>query len=250
MLENSFGFDFHQLLLLWFVVLLAAILRAFTGFGFSLAAVPGFSLLLVPTQSAVLSTALVFIISLIALPNYWGIVPIRPMLPIMVLMLVGTAIGTAILAIVSPPQFQLGVGIIVLIACLFLAFIQPSSKSPKPFWAWLAGLFAGLMNGAVAIGGPPMIIYAMMTQSDPKHSRAWLMTILGFAAAIALVAFGIAGFVDQSTLLLVLLAFPALYLGNYLGTNLFKRFGNNLYRRIAISVLVMIGLSLVLRVAL
>nr|VFK48942.1 MAG: hypothetical protein BECKTC1821E_GA0114239_11481 [Candidatus Kentron sp. TC] len=39
-----------ELPLIWIVVMAAAILRAFTGFGFGLAAVPAFALLLTPAQ--------------------------------------------------------------------------------------------------------------------------------------------------------------------------------------------------------
>ena len=250
MLENIIGLDFNQLLLIYLVVIVAALLRAFTGFGFALAAVPGFSLLLSPVQSVVLSTALVFLISLVAIRSYWGVVPVRPMLPIVLMMLVGTAIGIAILAIISKNQFQLGVGVSVLLACVVLFFLKPSDQLKNPFIAWFAGLISGIMNGVAAISGPPMVVYAMLTQAEPKQNRAWLMTILGIASVLALVSFGIAGFIDSTALLLVVLVFPALYLGNYLGTYLFRRFGNSLYRRIALTVLVLIGVSITLRAVL
>ena len=45
------GTEISTLTLLWGVIILAAILRAFTGFGFGLAAVPVFSLFMPPGRS-------------------------------------------------------------------------------------------------------------------------------------------------------------------------------------------------------
>ena len=105
------GFDISELLLIWVVVIFAAVLRSFSGFGFALAAVPIFSLFLSPPESVVLSTTLILLISIASIKDYWGIVPLRPMLPIGMMMLIGTAIGTTVLALISKNQFQMGVGL-------------------------------------------------------------------------------------------------------------------------------------------
>jgi len=244
MLENIFSIKTELLLIIWGIVIFAAVLRAFTGFGFALASVPAFSQCLSPTESVVLSTALIFLISLVSIKSYWGVVPLRPMLPLGILLLIGTGIGAMILTVISKNQFQLGVGLSVILACIGLLFLKPSTSWKSPFLIVITGLIAGIMNGAVAISGPPMIIYAMITEPDPKLSRAWLMTILGFAAFFGLIAFGMAGFINQQTIWYTVLAFPALYLGNYLGAFLFKGYGSALYRKVAISVLVVIGISI------
>ena len=244
MLENIIGIELELLLIIWGIVIFAAVLRAFTGFGFALAAVPAFSQFLSPTASVVLSTSLIFLISLVSIKSYWGVVPLRPMLPLCILLIIGTGIGTMILTLISKNQFQLGVGLSVILACIGLLFLKPSTNWKSPFFTLITGLTSGIMNGAVAISGPPMIIYAMITEPDPKNSRAWLMTILGFAALFGLIAFGMAGFINQQTMWYSLLAFPALYIGNYLGTFLFEQYGNALYRKVAILVLVVIGVSM------
>jgi len=169
------------------------------------------------------------------------------MLPLGIMLLIGTGIGTIVLTVISKNQFQLGVGLSVILACIGLLFLKPSTKWKSPFLTFITGLTSGIMNGAVAISGPPMIIYAMITEPDPKHSRAWLMTILGFAALFGLIAFGMAGFINQQTIWYAVLAFPALYAGNYLGAFLFERYGSALYRKVAVSALVVIGVSITMK---
>ena len=54
MAEFLHNITFAEASIIWIVVILAAVLRSFTGFGFALAAVPAFSLFLSPIQAVVL----------------------------------------------------------------------------------------------------------------------------------------------------------------------------------------------------
>ncbi|MDC0173242.1 hypothetical protein OAK26_05785 [Gammaproteobacteria bacterium] len=109
------------------------------------------------------------------------------------------------------------------------------------------GLLSGLMNGALAIPGPPMIIYVMLTEPVPERSRALLITFFLASAVMALVSFGVAGFIQIQSLWHLLLAFPAMVAGDKIGFYLFKKYGGQLYRRIAIAGLLAIGVTITLR---
>jgi uncharacterized membrane protein YfcA len=236
-----------QLMFIWAVVIFASLLRSFTGFGFALTAVPVFSLLLSPTDAVVLSAALTLCSNLLGVRTYWGVVPLRPMLPLVVMAVIGTVLGTLLLSIISPQQFQIWAGAAVIVACLVLMSYKPSTYRVSPLMTKITGLISGLMNGALAIPGPPMIIYAMLTEPEPERSRALLITFFLVSAAVALVSFGVAGFISEQSFWYLLLAFPAMILGDKLGFYLFQRFGGRLYRRIAITALLAIGVTISLR---
>ena len=244
LIELLAGTELARLLLVWGVVVMAAVLRAFTGFGFALAAVPVFSLFMPPTQAVVLSSSLALAISLLTLRSYWGRYPLRPMLPLLVMLLLGTVCGVLLLDSLSPREFRLWIGLAVILACLSLAFYRPRHTEPRPGLGGLAGLASGLLNGAFAIPGPPVIIYAMATEPDPTRSRALLMTFFLFSALLALTSYTVAGFVTPLSPWLFLLAFPAMYVGDKLGHFLFHRFGSAFYRRVALAMLFGIGLTI------
>lgn len=92
-----------------------------------------------------------------------------------------------------------------------------------------------------------MIIYAMLTEPEPKRSRALLMTFFLASSLIALASYGAAGFVTMQSAWYFLLALPALYVGDKLGYYLFQRFGDGFYRRIALVSLVAIGFTITLK---
>ena len=154
------GAEVVTLLLIWGVIILAAILRAFTGFGFALAAVPVFSLLMSPAQAVVLSASLAFAISLLTIRTYWGSYPLATMAPLLAMALAGTGVGVLVLTALSGEQFQLYIGVAVLLACLALTFYRPGRLRPGPWRGAAAGVVSGLLNGAFAIPGPPVIPYA------------------------------------------------------------------------------------------
>ncbi len=236
-----------QLLVVWAVVVFAAIMRAFTGFGFALAAVPVFSLFMPPTQAVVLSASLTLAVSLLTLRSYWGRYPLRPMLPLLLAAMLGTIFGANLLGAISPDVFRLWIGLTVIAASVLLTLYRPLPRPRGTFLAAVTGAASGLLNGAFAIPGPPLIIYAMATVREPERARALLMTFFLFAAVIALASYAASGFITAASPWLFLLALPAMLLGDKLGFYLFMRHGNALYRRVALVMLFAVGITITLR---
>ncbi|PLW81731.1 sulfite exporter TauE/SafE family protein [Kineobactrum sediminis] len=229
------------------IVVFAAVLRAFTGFGFGLAAVPVFSLVMPPPEAVVLSTGLTLAVSLITLRSYWGQAPLRPMLPLFPAAALGTVVGVGLLTRVSVEQFQLWIGISVIFACIVLTFYRPAPRVPRQSVTVATGLAAGLLNGAFAIPGPPVVIYAMATEREPYRARALLITFFLFSSVVALISFSVAGFVSARSPWLFMLALPSMLIGDKIGYLLFRRYGGTLYRRVALLVLLAVGAATIAR---
>jgi uncharacterized membrane protein YfcA len=237
------NFGPQQLLLVCLVVVFAAVLRAFTGFGFALAAVPAFSLLMLPVQAVVLSIMLTLAVSLATLKTFWGHFSIKSLLPMISFSLLGTTVGTYFLGMLSVGSFQLWIGLSVIAACAALTFYRPKHTQPSRAWARVVGLLSGLMNGFFAIPGPPVVVYAVATQPTPEKTRALLMSFFLFSSVFGLVSTSAAGYVNLGSVWLFILTFPAMYVGDKLGYRLFKRYGTHLYRRVALVVLFAVGVA-------
>lgn len=228
-------------------IFIAAILRAFTGFGFALAALPVLSMFLMPSTSVSIIASLTLLISLPTLKSYWGVVPFPPIAAMLVLSAIGTMGGVYILLLISPETFKLSIGITVMIACVLLSRFRPRAREIGGPLAWLVGVSSGLMNGAIAIPGPPVIVYAMAVFPEPVKSRAFLMLFFLFSAIFAVSGFAFEGIIRGQELILIALALPAMLAGDKLGFWLFKHYGSNAYRKIAISALFAIGASVTVK---
>jgi uncharacterized membrane protein YfcA len=232
---------------LWGVVVLATVLRSFTGFGFGLAAVPGLALFLAPTQAVVLTASLSLALGVQTFPQYRGKTPLRPLLPMFLLALVGTVLGARLLVQFSSQWFYLCIGVAVIAACVLLGRFHPRRRSASRGLLAGTGLISGLMGGAFAIPGPPVIIFTMATQPDPAASRALMIMFFSYCSLIALATYVVLGLVSSSSLWLFLLGYPAMWLGDKLGYTLFTRYGGQFYRRIALAALLVIGISITLK---
>ncbi len=231
---------------LWVALLvgLAALIRAFTGFGFAMLAVPVFSLLLAPVDAVVLSAALALILGATTYRAWWGLFPVSPAVPMLAGACVGTAIGVWFLASLSVVEFQLWIGLLVVVASVVLARFTPEERPASRSVALGTGVGSGLMNGAFAIPGPPVILYVVSTIADPTQSRAFLMMFFCYSSVISLVTFGFSGLITPRPFQLLWIALPAMWLGNLVGSWAFARFAGDAYRPFVVGLCIVIGLSI------
>ena len=236
-------FTLVQLVLIWLIVVFSAILRSFTGFGFALAAVPAFSMLMPPVEAVVLSMMLTFAVSVSSVRTYWGRSPLKPMLPMIVASLLGTLVGAFVLGSVATDSFQLWVGVSVVAACALLTFYKPKPTLGSARMSTAAGLSSGLLNGVFAIPGPPVVVYAVATQPSAVAARSTLMTFLLFSAGFGFVSYLLVGYINQASWVIFALCFPVMYMGDKMGYWLFTSYGTRLYRTVALLVLFGVGIA-------
>lgn len=235
--------SFDLVVTIWLAVAIASVLRAFTGFGFALAAVPIFTWVLPPSLAVVLSASLVCATSSLRFGAFRKSLPQRNLSVLLIALIVCSSVGVVFLSSLDRAKFQLLAGLILLIACILLVFSKQFSFTGSTVKDLFTGSAAGLLNGLLSMPGPPLIVYVLATEKDPAQSRALLMTLLLASASLALVNFAWMGFVTLDSLWLFLLAWPVMLLGDRLGNRWFERYGSAQYRRVAISVLILIALS-------
>jgi len=243
MLETLADFNLSNLIWMAGGIFAAAVLRAFTGFGFALAALPLLSLFLAPGTAASIIVLLTLIVSVQTFRSYARDVEFKPMVPMLVLLALGTGVGTYILLIIAADTFKIVIGVTVMVACFLLSLYKPSKSQTGGVKSWAAGFSSGLLNGALAIPGPPVIVYAMAVFPEPKKSRAFLMMFFLFSATFAAGSYATTGIIGVQELVLTLAASPAMLAGDKLGFWLFGRYGKAAYRNTAIAVLFAIGAS-------
>jgi uncharacterized membrane protein YfcA len=232
------------LLFVVFSAFLAALLRGFTGFGFAIAAVPLFSLVLAPTRVVALAVILQVLASAIDLRAASRITDWRSMLWLSPGMVAGTPIGLFLLTLLSANEARLTIGVLILVSVVVLGRGLRLPARPATWAIGLVGVVSGVMNGIAAMSGPPVVAYLMALPHSATVVRATSLVFFTFTAIVAIVPLAIAGLIDRETLLLSLLAWPVLLVGSQLGAKAFHHARPQYHRRIALTVLS--GLALVL----
>ena len=128
-----------------------------------------------------------------------------------------------------------------------LSRAEARERDASPSVSVGTGVLSGLMNGAFAIPGPPVVMYVMATMANPAHSRAFLMMFFVCSNIVSLVMFAWADLVTPQPFQLLWIALPAMWLGNLLGNWAFERFAGEAYRPVVVGLCIVIGLSISLK---
>lgn len=239
-----------RLVLILVTIFGAGIVKGAIGFGFPLVSIPLLSTLWEPKHA-------VLLVSLASLVNNVG-VAVRPggtratfrrMVPVLVGMLVGTAIGAVLLASVPSHVLAMVVGIAALVfACI--AILKPDLAVPPRLERYLAlpmGFGGGVLGGSTGIAGPFVVSYTHALKLD-KRQFVYALTWLYLVGAIVQVStYAQLGLFDALTMVMGLLSCLPNFLGVGIGFRIQDRIDHALFRKIVVLVIGVSGISLVAR---
>ncbi len=222
-------------------VLLGAVLRGFTGFGLPLAAVPAMTLVLAPSVAIPAMLLLQILATLLALKRIYRAIHWPALSWLAVGALAGIPVGTALLAWLPPDEMRLFIGLAMLLAVAVLWRGFRFAHMPGRRARLGVGALAGIMSGAAAMPGPPVVVFFLASPASAAVSRASLQVFFMVTGLISLALAGASGLVTTTTFVLALLLTPALALGTWAGEWLFRRSEGHNYRPAALAVLLAIG---------
>ncbi len=242
--------DIEFLLLFSIIVFFSSIVHGSIGFGFGMISTPLVALL-TDIQSViayiVLPTMLVNIVSIVsegkffeALKKFWFII---------LLMIIGSSIGTLMLLYANSEYFKLLLAFIILVY-LFQSLVKIEAafiaKYPRSSTYGL-GIFGGILSGVTNIVAPLMIIYTLELKYTKKDTiqlsnLCFLFTKIG--QFVVLLYYGV---YDSQTFGISFLGVFSVILGLYLGIKLKKIIDAKLYTKILKVLLFIIASILIVQ---
>lgn len=228
------------------IIFLAAIVRGYSGFGFSILAITALSLIYRPTEIIPSIFLLEIAASIHLLPGLWRDIHWRSLMPLVIGTGIGTPIGLKFLTSfpAAPMQIALGLFVVTVTWLLWKGFALQSM--PGNIASTAAGLAAGVANGAFGIGGPPVILFYFASPAGNIVGRATLVTYFLLTDAIGLVFFSRENLITTDVLLRTLTFLPALIAGVWFGARSFKNADPVVFRK---WVLALLGLLAVISAA-
>ncbi|MEO6606919.1 MAG: sulfite exporter TauE/SafE family protein [Aestuariivirga sp.] len=223
------------------VVFLAAIVRGFSGFGFSLLAITALSLIYTPAQIVPSIFMMELVASINLLPSVWKDVHWRSLVPLSLGCFVATPIGVWALANVPAPPMQLALSIFVLIAVGLLAMNFALKTMPGPIASTAAGAASGLANGAFGIGGPPVVLFYFASPAGNFAGRASIIVFFIFTDTVGLANQYVQNLITWDTAQRALLFLPLMLFGVWIGARSFKSVDQALFRKIVLAVLALLA---------
>jgi uncharacterized membrane protein YfcA len=215
----------------------AAIVNGALGYGFSSLTVP---LALLFLSNRVLNPALVPIevalnayvlwVNRDALPGVW-----RRVLPIVVGLLPGVVLGTAIVSQVNPAWLKFGTFLVLLPLILLQAagFRRPIRSERSVGLAFGGGV--GILYSVTTISGPPLAVMLSNQGLAKKDFRAALGFVRLAESSFTAVAYWYAGLYSRDSMALIPLILPSIAIGVPIGAQLIQRIRPETFRRVCMS---------------
>ena len=231
------------------IIFLAAIVRGFSGFGFSLLTITALSLFYPPSEIIPPIFMLELAASANLLPSIWKDIHWKSLWPLTLGCLIATPIGVWALANFPAAPMQIGLSIFVLTATFLMWRGYALKTMPGPFTSTLAGAASGLSNGAFGIGGPPVILFYFASPAGNLAGRASLVAFFLATDVIGLANQSVHGLITWATVVQAAVYLPALLAGVWIGARSFKGTDPDTFRKYVLGILAVLAVIIFVKAA-
>jgi hypothetical protein len=228
-------------------VAVASFVRGLTGFGFAVVATPLLVLVYPPAIAIPVATLLQIPSGVPTVLRDRGDTNFRAAAIAWIGGMPALIPGIFLLGALSADLMRLIVGGAVVFSTVALAVGRKLDRDPKSYELAGAGALSGLMQGAVGMAGPPIILLVLSSSWSAARCRATLSFVFLLLGTTSLVFGTIHGIVNKESLLIAAVTVPGLFLGQLIGTHLFVRIDAKRYRSVSTICVAVAGLLVVVR---
>jgi uncharacterized membrane protein YfcA len=204
-------------------IFFAAIVRGYSGFGFSLLAITSISLVLPPVQIVPSIFLMEVAASIHLLPHVWREIHWRALCWLFFGCCVGTPVGVYALAHAPAAPMTLALAVFVLAAALLLARGFQTQRLPGAPSTFATGAASGLFNGGFGMGGPPVVLLFFSSPTGAAVGRASLIAYFLLTDLLGLGWQEWNGLITLASVWHAVLFLPPLIAGIWLGNRSFKK---------------------------
>ena len=222
-------------------IFVAAVVRGYSGFGFSLLSITAISLVMPPATAVPSIFMLEVLAGLPLLPGVWRLIHWRALLWLFCGALIGTPFGVYALAHSPAAPMTLALAAFVFGSAVLLARGYRLQRMPGPAVAFATGTASGLANGGFGMGGPPVILFFFSSPAGVDAGRASLIAYFLLSDLVGLAWQGWNGLIAAPTVLRAALFLPPLAAGIWLGNHCFKRAERGSANRWALRLLMLLA---------
>lgn len=162
--------------------------------------------------------------------------------------MLGVPLGTWILVAVDDALLKVIVGLVLVVAAVLLAKGFRVRRGGKMLHTVVGGFLSGLLKGAAAIGGPPIVILLSNYDMDKQTYRANILTYFFLIGVFAIPNYVQAGLFSQAMFFQSIRGFGAAAVGLLVGNLIFKRIDEMKFKRMTYGIVMVSGVMTILSV--
>ena len=242
-------FETFTITLIFLSIFVGGIVKGSVGIGMSMFSVPIIAFILPPTKAMMLLCFPVIVTNLVQMNIKEGISNYR-FLPMFLMLFLGILIGGRLILNLNFDTISIIIALTIVFFTL-INFFGFNLKNIKPknekILSVIIGFFSGILGGLSTFYAPPIITFLVSLNLEKENfirTTASMYFLASIPLYSSLIYHGLGNFYDL--LISLVVTAPAL-LGQYFGTIIRKRLSNEIFRKTILSVLIIIGFSLLIK---
>jgi len=224
-------------------VLVAGLIRGFTGFGSAMVMAPVLVHTLGPAEAVATNMLLEFAVSLQLVPAALKHIDFKMLAPLGVGAWLCVPLGVWIVVAVDEEIMRRTVSILILSFVIILALGWRYQGTVRIWLSTIIGGVSGLLSGATSMGGPPIILYLMSGPNDPVRVRSTIILYFVLSIIPTLGSLVWAGVISADVLFRAAVLTPPFLLTAWTGSKFFHIASEMFFRRLTLSLLAIIALT-------
>lgn len=232
---------------------LGTFVQTVTGFGLAVVSMPILTLVIGARTAVPLQVLLGFLVTLAVLFQNWHGLRWRDAVRLLAGSVPGIPLGAIALKSLPAGPITGCLGVVLIGYWVFAYWIQPRLGAPdvngtpkpaSPLATWLVGFGAGLLGGAYATDGPPLVIYGAVKRWPKATFKSVLQTCFLVNGVMMVLCHGAVGLFTREVFVCGLYGFPGVLIGIALGMYLDRRLDHERFRIVMLWFILALGLAL------
>ncbi len=241
-MTDLLDFGLFEVLGAGIVLLIASVVRGYSGFGFSAVLVAGMAFFVDPVEAVSLAIGLEVLASVVQASSVWDDIEWRRLGVLVAAAVVGNPIGVLILTTVDADPLR-AVTFVTLAVLTVGVLAGKTLTVPATLSAFfVVGVVAGVVNGATAMSGLVLVLAMTALRVAPAEMRGTLVAYF-FASDIAVLALlWWRGELDEVYAWRILISLPLMTIGVLIGSRAFAGTSVESFKRVTLALLLVISI--------
>jgi uncharacterized membrane protein YfcA len=228
------------------MILLASAIQGMTSFGFSLVALPLLTILLPINVVVPILVLYSILLNMILLIKLYKHVHLKMITWLLFGGILGMPLGVILLKSMPAELLKLIAGIvIVIVGLLMLMGYRAHLKHPHK-WYSVVGVVSGVLQGALSLSGPPVVLFLTNQDADKMTFRANLTAYFTLLNVISIPGFILSGVITVSVMTKAFTLLPFMLIGLMIGIFLSDKIDEKLFKKLTLLLMIVSGVAAII----
>lgn len=222
-------------------IFLAAMVQGMTGFGFSLVAIPILAIVMPLRMLVPILVVCSLALNILIFSQINGKLHLKRIAVMLIVGAFSTPLGVQLLTIMDEKILKAIVGLLVIFSALFMMKGVKIHLTNKHVVYALTGFLSGVLNGSVSLSGPPVVLMLVNEGEEKNDFKKNISAYFLSLNILTIPSFFMMGLMDANVLKMSTVAIAILLIGASIGIKIGEKIEEGHFKRIVLMMIMAMG---------